>query len=666
MRKICLFYLALITVQSIYALEISQKYGRVTDDELTMTVYEKDTSAAAVVLYEKGNTYYEYSPQKGFILITEIERKLKILKQEGTGEGERSIPYYFKSVGNREFITGLSAMVYNREDGKVVKAKLDKSYVFDEKINDRYRQMKFSLPDVKVGSVIEYKYTVTAEFISNIPDWEMQDNIPVMNSIYEVQIPEYFLFSMDTKGFESIQVKETSETQTFNLGTGDDGNTVTTSCTNRILTYTAKDLPALKEEVYVWCVRDFSSGVRFELSGTNFPGSLYKPYSQTWEDLEKTLNNDADFSSYLKLSNPYKDETKSLIAGVTDEMEKIEKIYAFIKEKIRWNDSYSFVGEHPKEAYKNGSGDNAQINYILMSMLKDAGINTFPILISHRSNGRIPYTFPSIEKLNTFIVAAELSDGKLAYMDGSATQGGINMLPINLLVDRGRVFCDTRQEKWVDLTSAAKNIQVHFIIATMDNEGMLKGEKQSVYMNQFAYAYKADWIAADDSTDIIDRVQRDNQLIVDSLTYTGKEPMSNKVQQRMVFSKQNETAGDYIYLNPMIFKHIFENPFTQSERKLPVEFDYPYSIQINSHITIPDGYLVEETPSAQRFLLDEDKGRCVYMVKQTDNVLQLAYLFELRQTIFPVQAYQAIKDFFSLVATKNAEVIVLKKKPARI
>ena len=111
----------------------------------------------------------------------------------------------------------------------------------------------------------------------------------------------------------------------------------------------------------------------------------------------------------------------------------------------------------------------------------------------------------------------------------------------------------------------------------------------------------------------------------------------------------------------MIFAHITKNSFTQSDRKLPVEFNYPYTFQLSCSLTIPDNYRIEEIPKAVKIVLNDNNGKCLYQVLQEGNKIQLNYKFELNQIIFPQTDYNAIRDFFGQVVTKNQEMIVLKK-----
>ena len=662
MRKLIIISAgSFIFFSALFSQEFSLKYGKVTNDELNMKVYQKDTTAAAVVLYDDGYSAYSYFSSTGFQINQEIKRKIKVLKQEGVNEANISIPYYFKSSGNRETVNNIEAYSYNIENGKVVKTKLEKKYVFDEEMSKNYRQIKFSIPNVKIGSVIEYKYIISTNKVYDLPDWTIQGHIPVIHSFYEVKIPEYFFFNIDTKGYENVEVVETSEIQQLNLGSnGNMGNDLITY-TCRDIKYTARDIPAMKDESNVWCVNDYISEVRFELKGTKYPNDFYKPYSITWEDLEKTLDTETDFTTNLKCYNPFRNEIKSLIINDTTEISKIQDVYLFVKNKIQWNGNYDFMGNNVNSAIKNGTGNNAQINILLINALKDAGIKAYPILMSRRSRGRLPLTFPSLNKLNTFIVAAETSDGKTYYMDGSAIYGGLNLLPTELLVDRARVFNESKTEKWVNLSNLTKSQHISSVIASIEKDGTLHGALNSLYINQLAYAYKKSISSEKDSTKFIENFQNTNQITVDSLVVEGKNRLSNMVKEHMYFTKKFEFTGDYLYVNPMIFCHLTKNDFTQSERKLPIEFNFPYVVQISCSLTIPENYKVEELPKSVKIVLDENKGKCLYQVKQDGNTLLVNYRFELNQILYPQTDYQGIKDFFGQVVTKNGEMVVLKK-----
>ena len=647
MKPIYLILSIMLLFTNLWSQEISLEYGKITADELNMTVYEPDTSAVAVVIYENGNLYYDFWLNMMF----ELKRKVKILKQEGVQEADVGIPHIsFKH--NLEFITDLEAIAYNIENGEVVKTKLEKQYIFEEAISKDYHLMKFSIPGVKVGTIIEYKYTVKNTFSTNIPDWIIQKDIPVMNSYFEALIPEFFIYNIDaTKGFETIHVEKNHKYETF-----------TNSIQSKSLHYkfTAQNIPAIKKEPYVWNLNDYTTGVTFELTAQKSFGGYFQPFTNTWAELEKSLRDFTDFGTNIKMSNPYKKETKIIVSTITDEEERIEKLYEMVKNKIKWNEKYSLMGSKTRDAVKKGIGDNGQINMVLHSVLKSAGIRVYPILINPRSYGRIPFAHPSIEKINTFVVCAVTSDGKKFYMDGSAIYGGLNMLPINLLVDRGYIFDEKNFKKWVDLTNIAKNQKTVNQKIEIDETGSIICERSSRHINQFAYQFKSAFQSPEDSLKYIEKIQNENDVTVTDFKVSGNNNMSKIVEERMKIVSNQQFDSEYKYINPLIFKTI-ENPFIQSERKLPIEFDFPYSLTVRTLIIVPDGYIIEEIPSAEHYEIDENKCSYRYYIVQNENSILLNFNFDLNQLIFLQHDYDLIRDFFGQAATKCSELIVLKK-----
>ena len=195
------------------------KFGEVTKEELMMTAYDKDSSAAAVILADYGTSAIIYRQNIGFSLDFERTTRIKILTKDGLKWGDFSVPLYKK--GNvDEKISALKAITYNLEDGKIVESKLKNDGIFKENADANHDFIKFTCPNVREGSVIEvtYKVNTPAEFLFNFQDWYFQSTIPTVVSEYRAQIPEYFMYDKYTQGYISLSVAdETREPNTIRL-----------------------------------------------------------------------------------------------------------------------------------------------------------------------------------------------------------------------------------------------------------------------------------------------------------------------------------------------------------------------------------------------------------------------------------------------------------------
>jgi hypothetical protein len=118
----------------------------------------------------------------------------------------------------KEDISLLKGYSYHLDNGKIQKVKLSKQSIFEEKTSDEWTTIKFTMPDVKEGSVIEYQYRIVSDRLSWLRTWEFQKSIPVKWSEYLVEIPEYFNYLKISTGFEPFvinEIKEESFSQTF-------------------------------------------------------------------------------------------------------------------------------------------------------------------------------------------------------------------------------------------------------------------------------------------------------------------------------------------------------------------------------------------------------------------------------------------------------------------
>lgn len=657
----CLLFGALFSVAG-FTQKKDWKFGSISDAELKMTVYPKDSAAKAVILYESGDLYYEYM-DNDFRICFEYSTRIKVLDADGVSYADVSIPYY-TDIRNKEKVLSIEAVAYNLENGKVVKNKLDKQYIFDEQVNKNWNQKKFAVQGVKAGTVFEYRYKFYSDRFYQMPTWTIQHDIPVVSSRFECKIPEYFLFNTDMTGYVQVNAETTDEVQYFIVKLRD-GTSENISCNSKKSIYSVSDVPALKEEPHVWSLDDFKSRIRFELRGIQYPFSTYQAYSNQWVDIDKLLSDDEDFGRMLKISNPYKSEV-ALIKSmpVTDE-EKVRKIFALIQSEFIWNKKYAFYSQGIREAIKTKTGSKSDINFVLIAALKDAGYRACPVMMSRRSEGRLPYTYPSIGKLNTFVVRVDLGESGMVYMDASDSYADLNVLSSNLMVERARVFdleIPENSDKWVDLTKLNKSWSATSVQASIGTDGVLTGVYKSSLNNQMAYQFKKSYSNYKNLDEYKEYCEKINKISIDSMVVIGVDSLSSQIKESCYFKKNLDVSGDYIYLNALIIPFLSTNQFTQKERHLPVEFDFNYTFKMNVALDIPEGYVVEELPKSGAVGVEDKSCRSVIRVQQVNpQQIMISYNFELGRMIFQLWEYDMLRGFFGNVVTQNESQLVLRK-----
>lgn len=642
----------LLVSQQAKSQTVNTKWGKPTQEELTMTEYAADKDANAVELYRLVDV--SYSILNGdFRLTHRVKCRLKVLKPAGRKVADVNIPLRVSENSPlvREMVMGLKAVAYNLEDGKVVKTKMESQMVNEEQVDKTQKVVKFSVPQVRVGTVIEYEYRIESDFFYDLRDWYAQSDIPVRWTRYILSVPEWFKFNIEETGMTQLQCTK----ETGRLSTGE------TSISTTETTFTGEYLPALNDDDFVWCARDYGCKVTHELRGIYVPGAVYKDYSTRWDDVDMLLLEDGEFGGRIKKSSPLKDDIiASGIAALPDMEQRAAAVWQLLRSRVRWNGEYKFWANSSSKVLKEGTGSNADMNFLYINMLHDAGIESFPVVLRLRDRGRLPLTHASLKYLSTFVVGILLNDSTLAYMDGSAEDGYLNVLPSRLLVSQARTVRKGQSGQWVDLQGASHSKSVTMVQATLDPSGIVSGKSVTRYIGQSAARLRHRWRTSADSTSLIQAIQEEDGIEISAYQLEGRHDFTPTVRETIHFTKQCDTAGDLIYLNPMLLSPMGKSPFTTASRDLPVAFPYSQHTQFNFQLTLPDGWHVEDMPKPIMLKLDGITARIVYILK--GSMLTTQYRIDISRTFFDHQQYADLKALFDQLVESNKQVLTLKKQ----
>lgn len=654
--KRTIFYMLFMTIgltANAQTIEPNLKWGKPTDQELKMTEYAADKDADAVVLCHKTDVRYQFI-NGDFKVFYYINARYKVLKPEGKRVADRQIVYYPSNQLSKENVLGLKATAYNLENGKLVKTKMERQMIHEEELGKNEKVVKFSVPQVKVGTVFEYEYRIESDYFWNLRDWYAQQDVPVVYTNYHLSIPDWFEFNIEESGVNHMESKTTPES--MSLLFHDDMMHINTT----VHDFVGRILPALKGDNYIWHVADYGNKVTAELRGIYIPGAVHKNYSTAWGDIDVQIMNDDEFGGRLKKSSPLKDEIAAAgIPNIADKKQRIAAVWQLLKSKVRWNGDYAFWGQSASKVLKEGTGTNADINFLLINMLHDANIESVPVVMRTRDSGKLPLTHASLKYLNTFVVGVEMDGYTLAYLDGSSVDGYLNVLPAKLLADRARVVRKNAPGTWVNLQNEAKARENTTIQATLKADGQLEGKKTSMLIDEAAASLRRTWRLAKDSMELIQKMQERDGIVIQSYQLEGRQDFSSAVKEEMTFTKQCDAAGDIIYLNPLVFVPLKESPFTAAERMLPIEFPYKQTEIQNTVITLPEGYVVEESPKPIIIKLDGATARLVCTVN--GNMINMQYQMNISQTFFGSDRYQDLKSFFDKVAESTKNILTIKK-----
>ncbi len=665
MRKIFIAFLFICNL----TLAQKKELGKVTVEELKETFCPIDSSASAAVLFNIGEVRFNFVEGSGFVVNTKVKTKIKIYKKEAYELANKIVRYYVG--GNvKERLTFKDAATYNLVDGKVEKTKLKSEGEFDEKVNKFWSRKKIALPNVKEGSIIEFEYNLESELIGALEDWNFQMDIPVIYSQFKTVIPEYYDYKPLMRG--SIIPKQETNTNKITIYSSEkhrgEGYVTMTSFSNSQLSYnettsvyTIENIPALKEESFVNNIKNYTSSIEHELTSIKYPNEPVKYLSTTWEDVVTTIYKNDSFGVELNKTGYFDDDINTALKGITSSEEKIAVIFNFVKSRMNWNEFYGYsCNDGVRKAYQDRVGNVAEINLMLTAMFRYAGFDANPIILSSRGNGIS--LFPSRNAFDYVISGLELN-GKIILFDATSKNSLPDILPIRDLNWFGRLVRKDGSSVQIDLMPSFNSKEVVNVIASLDNEGKVSGKIRDQYFDYNAFIYRERNSKLNNES-LAERIEKSKPgLDVSDYEVQNRNDLSKPIIESYAFNFDNsvETIGDKMYLSPLLFFTMNENPFKQEKREYPIDFVFPHQDKYNISLTLPDGYVVESLPQPKAISMPEDMASFKFNLSNNGNQIQVVCTFDINRAIVGSEDYETLKSFFKEIVNKQTEKIVLKK-----
>ena len=653
MKKIVLF-LAVLVVSVAAAgqtIPVDPKFGNVSDAEIDMTVYGPDTSVVAVMLYRAYTMDLVISHITGGISkeIT-VHERIKVLKEEGKKFGDYSF-LYVSTNKLREEYSGVKVETFNRENGKVVRTKMSKKFDFDEKYSDELHRRSFSAENVKVGSVIEVSYKFTSPRYYAIEDIDIQLTIPVNQTHIEVGHAEYFTVNRTQRG--SVPTQYRSDNRITSLGA------TSTSYQVDMDIFDAVDVPALPSESHSVCPDQYRASIVYDLSGVIIPGQVYESISMKWPDVDKAIR-ESDIVKECQGKFRDRKELEAAVAGVEGDEARIVAVRNYVVGKVKWDENSNLVPDEAREVLKRGSGSDADINALTASALNTLGYTAEPVMVRSRTSGMLIDFHISLRSFDTFILRVTApDDSKSWYLDAARDEGYLNILNPLFLVDKARLIPFSGPGDWVDLTGLTRPRVAEIVKMKMEPDGTLTGTAQIMGNNEDSYSIKANYNGFDTEDAFLEDIESDEHLQITS--FDIKKDYGPSVEINYRFEKENE-AGALVYIQPILSQFHSTSAFRKEERKLPVDFLYPESLNYSFALEIPDGYVVEELPERMLKSFPTIGGRVQLMAQQVGNSVSVTYRTSLDKMLVLPDDYADLRLFWETAVGAEKSTIVLKKQ----
>ncbi|WP_165806623.1 transglutaminase-like domain-containing protein [Chitinophaga parva] len=649
--------------------KIPYRFGKVTAQDFAPKVYSIDSAAHAVILCDVGNAGYN-SSSGSMEMVFHRYTRVRILHKAGYDAADFSVRMRKgASAADDDRLTDLKAVTYNLENGQVVETKLDSKSVFTTKVTDHIFDESFTLPNVKEGSIIEVSYDLHRFTSYALPSWRFQGKYPREWCEYDVSIPELFNFVFMRQGYYPVTESKETRLERFHIRYEPDGATGRSESSDLEQNVTdyrfvSHNMPALHEEPFTTTIRNHEQAITFQLASIRWPSGVTKNVLGSWSQLAQSLLEDENFGASLSKNNGYlADVVKQVTAGAQTGEEKARRLYAYIQHNYSCTEAERLYMDEDglKAVFNNKKGNSTALNLLLVAMLRRAGLQAWPIILSTRDNGTTPAMYPLADRYNYVVVYAQ--DGDQAFsMDASRPLLGFNHLPLECYNGHARMVTPDMPAVFLEADSL-QELDRTTVMATLDSTGNLTGNVQSQPGYYGSYKIRRD-IHDKGNASFFKETGKSfyNDALISNEQVSDLDSLDVPLMTSFDFKVNSTGDEDHLYLTPLFGAATRENPFAAVERRYPVEFPYMMWEMYTLNLALPPNYEVEELPKPAVVKLNEVDGVFQYLVQASAENVQLRVVVHLTRANFQPEEYNDLRAFFDYIVKKEAEQIVLKKK----
>jgi hypothetical protein len=622
----------LLKAQTPAATPTAQPFGKVSIEDLELKACDFEKDANAEVLFDKGSVYFDAE----YNLVFEKHRRVKIFNEKGKDEADVRIVY---SGGDKsEFISNIQAETINLTNGAPEIIKVDKKLIYSKPIDKTLTEVSFSFPNVKPGSILEYKYTLTSTYLDDFPDWYFQSDIPTRYSELNTKIPD-ILYYKNLVMTHQPYIQNTAEVKSM------------------------ANIPSLNAEPYMSSKKDNYERILYQLKSIN-AGVSSKSFSDTWQKVGEEIVEFDDFGGQFKRKLTGEDVILAKAKTLNSNDAKIAYIFNEVKNRMKWDENDSrYTNDGTSEAWDKKIGNSTEINLMVYHLLKKAGVNAYPMLVSTRTHGKANPAYPSRLQFNRTVTYFPIDSNKFYVMDATNKYNVYNEIPDNLLNGFGfAINKDDKVYEMVFLQNPSPVRQVVMINAEIKPDGKIGGTAQ---LNSFGYNREdaVERYKTDGEKKYIDYLrQDDNNLKISGIKFENMEADSLPLTQNVDFTL--ELAGtdeNYIYLNPNIFSGLHTNPFLSENRFTDIDFGYRNNYSINGIYKMPAGYKTDVLPKSVSMAMPDNSITFRRIVGEQDGSIVVRYAIDFKKSLYFKEDYPQFHDFFKKMTELMNEPVVLKK-----
>lgn len=588
------------------------EWGKLSMEEIELQSVPFEPTADAVTLKEYGELKIDYV---GYELEEHI--RIKILSPNGFSFAQKKWSYNANNKFDKVIFR--DAQTINIINGKTVITPIDKKDILVYSKSNDIEELAIVFPDVKVGSIIEFKVKIIRPYNVYYSAWYFQNALPTLSS----------------------KLKLKSASGTYNLVFPTPKLAKKYLGKSGMREWELENVPSYNNYTHIYNNFDNIEKITFQYtSSKNFYGTYYS--ENTWEGFRNLINSkreksieDLDFKEYA-----------NKIQTGKSKFETLQNCLKFLRDNYQWNNYYRTYTDRLKNNFlRTKKGNTADFNIFLQGILQEKMIYSQLAVNSLRNNGKIIVGYPLLAKLQTLVTIVSLDNEEKIMVDAAISE------PKN-----GHYLS---RNYFNHLVFGLEQISDNFIEVHPN---------LSEYLSQQELEIKNDSLSLkirDQFKGYFELEPYEKQALINApilnLSETKKKELDewNIVYKNIVLDNPNEAFT------------MIENPFTklvkeltiEKDRDYSVELDFPYLQSVQLKVKIPKGYKLETNGFQKTFSAFGNRLQYIQSVEyKNDDEATLTWSILINKSIFLPKEIPDYNNFIEKISDTSSTVAVIKKQ----
>ena len=617
-----------------------------TPEELQMTAEPAAPGAAAIYLLRD-----ERADDKMHVHITYV--RLKILTEKGKQYADQEISY----EGAQFRIFGVEGRTIH-SDGTVIPF-TGKPYekLLEKSGKEKYKATVFTLPDVQVGSILEYRYVLSYE--SNVvvsPRWYLQGPLYVRKAHFQF-VPSDRVLEDGHGGVLQGHVAYSAYLPP--------GGSVVYSPAAKYYTIDVENIPAFPEEEFMPPMHNYSFRALFYYT-------IARTADEYWTNEGKYWSKSVDkFIDAGKLST-----VASQIVSPTDTpVQKLQKIYAAVMKLENTSLTREHSGVEDKaqgikvktaaDIWEQKRGNRDELTRLFVGLARAAGFKAYVGAVTNRDRNLFVPEYLDMGQLDDDIAIVQI-DGKEQFFDPGERYAAFGELHWKHAAtqgirqtDKGTVVFLTPSPVYQS-TSELRNAYLE-----IEPNGKVSGTIRISLTGSRALRWREFALRNDEDAlkeQFQETVQREMPPGIEVKTdhFLGLTGWDRNLQGVLNVSGSMGTAtAKRVFLPATFFEATSQPLFALDKRAMPIDLNYPFAMQDTVSIKLPPAFDIERLPKDAEVTFPQNAYYRAKFTREAGVVKSLRVIV-LGNVVYKAEEYPALKDFYQKVNAKDKEPAVLE------